>query len=97
MIEVHASTNRIGGALNQLGIKNSTAPRVNNAIFVSRLTGVDLEIGQPPKGGIDDLAVWNDVFLDVFESPYPCHTRVGAPLVMGLIDLEITAFIGEPT
>ncbi|MAW70838.1 MAG: reactive intermediate/imine deaminase [Acidimicrobiaceae bacterium] len=40
---------------------------------------------------IDDFPVWNEVFLDVFDSPYPCRTTVGAPLVVGDIEVEITA------
>ena len=28
---------------------------------------------------VDDFALWNEVFLDVFEAPYPCRTTVGAP------------------
>ena len=42
---------------------------------------------------IDDLAVWNDVF----EPPYPYHSTMAAPLVTSLMELEITASIGEPT
>ncbi len=44
---------------------------------------------------IDDFATWNDVFLDVFDAPYPCRTTTGAPLVVGDIEVEITASI-EP-
>ena len=40
---------------------------------------------------IDDFPVWNEVFLDVFDSPYPCRTTVGAPLVVGDSEVEITA------
>ena len=40
---------------------------------------------------IDDFTVWNEVLLDVFDSPYPCRTTVGAPLVVGDIEVEITA------
>lgn len=40
---------------------------------------------------IDDFAAWNEVFLDVFDAPYPCRTTVGADLVVGLIEIEITA------
>ena len=40
---------------------------------------------------IDDFPVWNEVFLDVFDSPYPCRTTVGSPLVVGDIEVEITA------
>ena len=42
---------------------------------------------------VDDFALWNEVFLDVFESPYPCRTTVGAPLVVGDIEVEITAAV----
>lgn len=40
---------------------------------------------------LEDFAAWNEVFLDVFDPPYPCRTTVGAPLVVGLIEIEITA------
>jgi hypothetical protein len=52
MTEFHPSNDRIGGTLNHLGLKNSTALRVDNVIFVGRVTGVDLQIGQPLTGGI---------------------------------------------
>jgi len=45
---------------------------------------------------IDDFPVWNEVFLDVFDSPYPCRTTVGAPLVVGDIEVEITAVSTPP-
>lgn len=40
---------------------------------------------------LEDFPVWNEVFQDVFEPPYPCRTTVGAPLVVGKIEVEITA------
>ena len=40
---------------------------------------------------LEDFPVWNQVFLDVFEPPYPCRTTVGAPLVVGKIEIEIMA------
>ena len=43
----------------------------------------------------DDFAAWNDVFLDVFDAPYPCRTTTGAPLVVGDIEVEIMAAL-EP-
>ena len=40
---------------------------------------------------VSEFAIWNEVFLDVFEAPYPCRTTVGAPLVVGDIEVEIIA------
>ena len=40
---------------------------------------------------VADFAAWNEVFLDVFQAPYPCRTTVGAPLVAGNIEVEIIA------
>ena len=40
---------------------------------------------------VDDFSVWNEVFQDVFRPPYPCRTTVGAPLIVGQIEIEITA------
>lgn len=42
---------------------------------------------------LDEFAAWNEVFLDVFDAPYPCRTTVGAPLIVGLIEIEITASV----
>jgi 2-iminobutanoate/2-iminopropanoate deaminase len=40
---------------------------------------------------VTEFAAWNEVFLEVFQAPYPCRTTVGSPLVVGKIEVEITA------
>ena len=40
---------------------------------------------------VSEFSAWNDVFLDVFDAPYPCRTTVGAALVAGKIEVEIIA------
>ena len=40
---------------------------------------------------VGEFAAWNEVFLDMFDAPYPCRTTVGAPLVAGYIEIEIVA------
>ena len=40
---------------------------------------------------VGEFAAWNEVFLDMFDAPYPCRTTVGAPLVAGDIEIEIAA------
>ena len=40
---------------------------------------------------VSEFAVWNDVFLDVFDAPYPCRNTVGAALVADKIEVEIIA------
>lgn len=40
---------------------------------------------------VGEFAAWNEVFLDMFNAPYPCRTTVGAPLVAGDIEIEIVA------
>ena len=40
---------------------------------------------------VAEFSAWNEVFLDVFDAPYPCRTTVGAALVVGKIEVEITA------
>ena len=40
---------------------------------------------------VGEFAAWNEVFLDIFDAPYPCRTTVGAPLVAGDIEIEIVA------
>ena len=37
---------------------------------------------------VGEFAAWNEVFLDMFDVPYPCRTTVGAPLVAGDIEIE---------
>lgn len=43
----------------------------------------------------EDFAAWNEVYLEVFEAPYPCRTTVTAPPVFGLIEVELIAAL-EP-
>lgn len=38
-----------------------------------------------------DFQRWNEVFKSRFTAPYPLRTTVGAPLVVGRIELEIVA------
>ncbi len=130
MIEVHSTTPRLEAAMARYGIRNATAIRVDNLIFFSGMTGLDLETGAVVPGGfeaqarhtlrifadiladlglsldnvvkvtcqlrnIEDFAAWNEIYLDVFDAPYPCRTTTGAPLVVGDIELEIMASI-EP-
>ena len=40
---------------------------------------------------VGEFAAWNEVFLDMFDAPYPCRSTVGAPLVAGDIEIEIVA------
>ena len=40
---------------------------------------------------VGEFAAWNEMFLDMFDAPYPCRTTVGAPLVAGDIEIEIVA------
>tara|TARA_A100001011_G_scaffold382184_1_gene451594 strand:+ start:1266 stop:1661 length:396 start_codon:yes stop_codon:yes gene_type:complete len=40
---------------------------------------------------VAEFSAWNEVFLDVFDAPYPCRTTVGAPLVVGKVEVEIIA------
>ena len=40
---------------------------------------------------VSEFAAWNEVFLNMFDAPYPCRTTVGAPLVAGDIEIEIVA------
>ena len=40
---------------------------------------------------VGDFSAWYEVFLDMFDAPYPCRTTVGAPLVAGDIEIEIVA------
>ena len=42
-----------------------------------------------------DFAAWNEVYLEIFDAPYPCRTTVTAPPVFGLIEVELIASL-EP-
>lgn len=39
---------------------------------------------------VRDFPEWNAIFKERFSAPYPCRTTVGAPLVVGLIEVEMT-------
>jgi 2-iminobutanoate/2-iminopropanoate deaminase len=43
------------------------------------------------KDPVADFPGWNETFKSRFNAPHPCRTTVGAPLVAGLIELEIQA------
>jgi 2-iminobutanoate/2-iminopropanoate deaminase len=38
---------------------------------------------------VRDFPAWNEVYKATFREPYPCRTTVGAPLVIGLIELDL--------
>lgn len=38
-----------------------------------------------------NFSVWNTVFKQRFNTPFPCRTTVGADLVMGEIEIDIVA------
>lgn len=39
---------------------------------------------------VRDFPEWNAIFKERFRAPYPCRTTVGSPLVVGLIEVEMT-------
>ena len=130
MIKVHATVPALDQAMKRLNIRNAAAIQVDNVVYLSGLTGLDLDTGEMVQGDIVaharqtlalcklvlediglsldhvvkvncflndavDFAAWNDVYLDVFDAPYPCRTTVGANLVVGLIEVEMIAAL-EP-
>lgn len=131
MIRVHSSVPTLDQAFKRLNIRNAAAIQVDSLVYLSGLTAVDLETGQPIPGndireharvtldllrtvleGIDltldhvikvncwladtaDFTAWNEVYLETFEAPYPCRTTVGAPLVLGRIEVDMVAAL-EP-
>ena len=79
-------------------IEGGTAEQARHTlgIFADILDDLDLTLDHVVKvnahlTNLEDFAAWNEVFLDVFDPPYPCRTTVGAPLIVGLIEIEITA------
>ncbi|WP_454749050.1 RidA family protein [Ciceribacter selenitireducens] len=40
---------------------------------------------------VGDFPKWNEIFKERFKAPHPCRTTVGAPLVVGKIEIEIIA------
>jgi 2-iminobutanoate/2-iminopropanoate deaminase len=130
VIQVHSSVPALDQAFARLNIRNAAAIRVDSLVYLSGLTPVDPETGQPIPGGIRehaqvtldlfrtvlegidlsldhvikvncfladtaDFAAWNEVYLETFEAPYPCRTTVGAPLVLGRIEVDMVAAL-EP-
>ena len=85
-----------------LAIEGGIEPQARSVlqIFADILADLGLSLDNVVKvtaqlANIDDFAGWNEVFLDVFEPPYPCRTTTGAPLVVGDLEVEIVASI-EP-
>jgi len=37
---------------------------------------------------VADFPAWNEIFKSRFNAPHPCRTTVGAPLVVGRIEIE---------
>ena len=130
MIRVHSTTKSLAAAMERLNIRNAAAIQVDNTVFLSGLTAVDVNTGELIAGDIrdharhtlelyrtiladiglsldhvvkvnayltnaEDFTAWNEVYLEVFDAPYPCRTTVTAPPVFGLIELELVASI-EP-
>lgn len=130
MIKVHATVPALDQAMQRLNIRNAAAIQVDNVVYLSGLTALDLATGEMVLGDIGahahqtlalcklvlediglsldhvvkvncflndaaDFAAWNEVYLDVFDAPYPCRTTVGACLVVGLIEVEMIAAL-EP-
>lgn len=74
----------------------ATQARITLENFSSMLEDIGLSLDHVVKVNaqltdVAEFAAWNEVFLDVFQSPYPCRTTVGAPLVVGKIEVEIIA------
>ena len=74
----------------------ATQARMTLENFRSMLADLGLSLDHVIKvnaqlSDVSEFAAWNDVFLDVFDEPYPCRTTVGAALVAGKIEVEIIA------
>lgn len=74
----------------------ATQARITLENFRCILADLDLTLDHVVKVNahltdVSEFAAWNEVFLDVFDAPYPCRTTVGAPLVVGKIEVEIVA------
>jgi 2-iminobutanoate/2-iminopropanoate deaminase len=39
---------------------------------------------------VADFPEWNEIFKRRFSAPHPCRITIGAPLVVGLIEVEMT-------
>ncbi len=73
-----------------------TQARLTLENFNAILDDLDLSLDHVIKvnaqlSDVREFAAWNEVFLDMFDAPYPCRTTVGAPLVAGDIEIEIVA------
>ena len=74
----------------------ATQARMTFENFRSMLADLGLSLDHVIKvnaqlSDVSEFAAWNEVFLDVFDEPYPCRTTVGAALVAGKIEVEIIA------
>ena len=74
----------------------ATQARMTLENFRSMLADLGLTLDHVIKvnaqlSDVSEFSAWNDVFLDVFDAPYPCRTTVGAALVVGKIEVEIIA------
>ena len=74
----------------------ATQARMTLENFRSMLADLELSLDNVIKvnaqlSDVSEFSAWNDVFLDVFDAPYPCRTTVGAALVVGKIEVEIIA------
>jgi 2-iminobutanoate/2-iminopropanoate deaminase len=68
VIQVHSSVPMLDRAFERLNIRNAAAIRVDSLVYLSGLTAVDLETGQPIPGGIREHAkVTLDLFRTVLE------------------------------
>ena len=73
-----------------------TQARLTLENFNAILDDLDLSLDHVIKvnaqlSDVGEFTAWNEVFLDMFDAPYPCRTTVGAPLVAGDIEIEIVA------
>ena len=70
----------------QLTLENFTAILDDLNLSLDHVIKVNAQLSD-----VGEFVAWNEVFLDMFDAPYPCRTTVGAPLVAGDIEIEIVA------
>jgi 2-iminobutanoate/2-iminopropanoate deaminase len=68
VIQVHSRVPALDKAFERLNIRNAAAIRVDSLVYLSGLTAVDLDTGEPIPGGIREHARFTlDLFRTVLE------------------------------
>lgn len=83
-----------GEVAHEADFKEHARTALDNVDKMLRAAGLNLDHVVKVKAYLkntEDFLVWNELFYECFTEPYPARTTVGAPLVVGLIEVEVVA------